>query len=144
LLTDNGFFDFELKIPTYPFNTDGIDPSGTNILIRNVTITSYDDAVAVKPAHNNNQVATCAENILVHNCTVYFGVGMTIGSVPPSTNYACIKNVTFRDIVIKHPFKAIYVKTNPGNSGSGIIDRITYQNINISFPIWWGIYIGPQ
>jgi polygalacturonase len=40
-----------VSIPTYPLNTDGIDPSGTNIIIRNMTITSHDDAVAVKPAH---------------------------------------------------------------------------------------------
>jgi polygalacturonase len=38
-------------LPTYALNTDGIDPSGSNIVIRNLTITSYDDAVAVKPAH---------------------------------------------------------------------------------------------
>lgn len=133
-----------MRIPTFPLNTDGIDPSGTNILIQNVTITNYDDAVAVKPANKVNTVSTCAENILVHNCTVYFSVGMTIGSINPSSNYNCIQNVTFRDIVMKHPIKAIYVKTNPGDSGSGIIDRITYENFKISYPIWWAIYIGPQ
>jgi polygalacturonase len=79
-------------------NTDGIDPSGSNIIIRNVTITSYDDAVAVKPAHIGNQIAKCAENILVENCKVYFGVGMTIGTVPPHTMHNCIRNVTFRNI----------------------------------------------
>ena len=46
--------------PTFPLNTDGIDPSGTNVYIRNVNITNYDDAVAVKPAHNTNKIATCA------------------------------------------------------------------------------------
>jgi polygalacturonase len=39
------------SIPTFPQNTDGIDPSGTNITMRNLIITSYDDAVAVKSAH---------------------------------------------------------------------------------------------
>jgi len=51
-------------------NTDGIDPSGTNITIRNVKITNYDDAVAVKPANGANTIATCAENILVENSIV--------------------------------------------------------------------------
>lgn len=51
LATKHGWFDFELNFPTFPLNTDGIDPAGTNILIRNVNITSYDDAVAVKPAN---------------------------------------------------------------------------------------------
>ena len=39
------------KVPMFPFNTNGIDPAGQNILIPNVTIENYDDAVAVKPGH---------------------------------------------------------------------------------------------
>jgi polygalacturonase len=38
-------------MPTFPLNTDGIDPSGTNVIIRNINITNYDDAVAVKPCN---------------------------------------------------------------------------------------------
>ena len=38
-----------LRIPIFPLNTDGIDPSGRNILIERVNITNFDDAVAVKP-----------------------------------------------------------------------------------------------
>lgn len=75
--------DNSTGIPTYALNTDGIDPSGSNILIRNLTITSHDDAVAVKPAHQGYAIATCAENITVENTLVYLGVGMTIGTVPP-------------------------------------------------------------
>ena len=37
--------------PIFPLNTDGIDPRGSNVTIRNVTITNWDDAVAVKPAN---------------------------------------------------------------------------------------------
>ena len=68
---------------------------------------------------------------------------MTIGSVPPNSNYACVKDVYFRDVIMHHPFKAIYVKTNPGNNGNGIISNITYENFKIFNPIWWGIYIFP-
>ena len=38
-----------IEIPTFPLNTDGIDPSGKNILIERVNITNFDDAVAIKP-----------------------------------------------------------------------------------------------
>ena len=54
-------------------------------------------------------------------------------------------NVTFH-----HPYKAIYVKTNPGTTTSmlpgsgGEIFNITYTDIEIHNPIWWNIYIGPQ
>ena len=137
-----GKFDFNLGIPTFPLNTDGIDPSGSNIIIRNVNITCYDDSVAVKPGHSNNKIAICAENILVENLITYMGIGMTIGTVPPNKHQACVRNVTFRNIVQHNPIKAIYVKTNPG-TGSGLIENILFENFTINDPIWWAIYIGP-
>mmetsp|Transcript_11044 Transcript_11044/g.16777 ORF Transcript_11044/g.16777 Transcript_11044/m.16777 type:complete len:114 (-) Transcript_11044:721-1062(-) len=47
----------EFSMPTFPLNTDGIDPSGSNVTIRNVNITNFDDAVAVKPGKKNYKVA---------------------------------------------------------------------------------------
>jgi polygalacturonase len=122
-----GHFDYKLNIPTFPLNTDGIDPSGTNIFISNVTITNFDDAVAVKPANKGYKVATCAQNITVVNSKVKFGVGMTIGSVPPNINTACVRDVTFRNINFTDAIKAVYVKTNPGDQGDGIIENILYE-----------------
>jgi hypothetical protein len=139
-----GFFDYNAGIPTFPLNTDGIDPSGTNVYIRNVTITNFDDAVAVKPANRGYKVATCAQFITVEDSKVVYGVGMTIGSVPPNINTACIRDVTFRNISFDTPIKAVYIKTNPGNVGDGFIENILYENLRIDTPIWWGIYIGPQ
>ena len=129
-----------------PLNTDGIDPSGSNVTIRNVKITNYDDAVAVKPGKNYYKVAKggCAQDITVENAEVKFGVGMTIGSVPPSDAHNCIRRVTFRNVSFEYPLKAIYVKTNPGSHGDGEIRDILYEDIKIHFPVWWNIYIGPQ
>jgi polygalacturonase len=126
LLKENGLWDHDLRIPTFPLNTDGIDPSGTNVTIRNVKITNYDDAVAVKPSNGGRKIATCSEDISVIDSIVYFSVGMTIGSVPPNSNYACVRNVVFRNITMILPFKAIYVKTNPGENGYGEITNILY------------------
>lgn len=72
------------------------------------------------------------------------GVGLTIGSVPPSIGGNCIRNITFRNVVQKRPLKGIYVKTNPGDKGYGSITDIYYQNFTMDRPIWWAIYIGPQ
>lgn len=69
---------------------------------------------------------------------------MTIGSVPPNIQHHCIRNVTFRNINFWFPLKAIYVKSNPGHVGDGIIENILYENIWIFEPVWWNIYIGPQ
>lgn len=130
------------KVPMFPFNTDGIDPSGRNIFIQNITVENYDDAVAVKPGQL--LADGCTQNVTVVDSRVVLGVGMSIGSVPPNDNINCIRDVWFRNISFKNPFKAIYVKTNSGNNGHGIIDNINYQNISIDSPILWPIYIGPQ
>lgn len=134
----------------FPFNTDGIDPSGTNILIERVDITNWDDAVAIKPANKKGKIATCAENIIARDINVKYGVGASIGSVPANDNYNCVRNVTFSNWTFDTPMKAIYIKTDPGTTKSmlpgsgGEITNITYENIKIRNPVWWGIYIGPQ
>jgi len=45
------------SMPTMPLNTDGIDPHGSNVTIKNVKITNWDDAIAVKPGHKDDKVA---------------------------------------------------------------------------------------
>lgn len=137
LLTEEG-------IPIFPLNTDGIDPAGKNVFIENVRIENFDDAVAVKPLNGGNFYSNCSQNVTVRNSFVKFGVGMTIGSVPPDDKTNCIRDVLFENIEFEDPFKAIYVKTNPGWSGNGIINNITYRNITASGSIWYPLWIGPQ
>lgn len=132
-------------LPTFPLNTDGIDISGTNVYFRNLTIQNFDDAVAVKPLSTFGSVySNCTENILIEDCYVKYGVGMSIGSVPPNSDNNCIRNVTFRNIKFQDPFKAIYIKPNPGDSGTGLISNINYENIDIHNALWWAVYIGTQ
>ena len=75
---------------------------------------------------------------------------MTIGSVLPRDDFSCIRNVQFLNHKFYHPFKAVYVKNNPGITTSmlpgsgGEISNILYDNLEIFSPIWWAIYIGPQ
>ena len=131
-----------INVPLFPLNTDGIDPQGRDIVIENVYIECYDDAIAVKPSQAGDKLSQCTENVVVRNATIKYGVGLSIGSVPPGTN--CVRNVSFYDSVFYDPFKAIYIKSNPGSHGKGIISNILYQNITAYNPIWFGIYIGPQ
>ena len=134
-----------LSLPTFPLNTDGIDVSGSNILIENSYIKNFDDAIAVKPLNGENGLwAPCSQNMLVQNMTVDFSVGMSIGSVPPHEHVNCVRNITFRDVTFDEAIKAIYVKSNPGDSGSGIIDNILYANISVFSSLWYPIWIGPQ
>lgn len=130
-------------IPTFPLNTDGIDVSGRFIHIHDCTIQNFDDAIAVKSLNNQN-INNCSEHILIEYITVTFGVGLSIGSVSPNTYTNCVKNVTFQYAQLHYPIKSIYVKTNPGNKGNGIISDIYYKHFIIHSPTWYNIYIGPQ
>jgi hypothetical protein len=38
----------------------------------------------------------------------------------------------------------IYIKSNPGSSGIGWIQNISYTNITMTQSLWWSIWIGPQ
>ena len=67
--------------------------------------------------------------MLIENATVVLGVGMSVGSVPPNKGCNCIRNITFRNVYIERPLKGIYVKTNPGDEGTGLVENIYYQNM---------------
>lgn len=113
------YLDDGVPFPMFPFNTDGIDASGKNMTFRRIKVTNFDDAIVAKPGRKGKTYATpCTSDMLVEDCEVSFGVGMSIGSVPPHPNHTCVDNLVFRNVKITHPFKAIYVKTNPGN-GTG-------------------------
>ena len=142
--------EYSVKVPTFPLNTDGIDPAATNVLIERVKITNFEDAIVIKPSHKDDSISTCSEHIIVRDVEVYYVVGMSIGTVVPHDNYGCIRDVHFSNITFYHPCKSIYIKTNPGETtfmlpgSGGEITNITYTNIEIHFPLWWNIYIGPQ
>lgn len=129
---------------TYALNTDGIDIAAYNVTIYNNNITNYDDGIVAKPCRSTWKYCRCAGAILVYNNTITYSTGLTIGSVPPHNDINCIRNVTFRDNILHKPFKAIYIKPNPGSEGIGIIEDIVYENIFIDYALWWTIWIGPQ
>mmetsp|Transcript_111683 Transcript_111683/g.240812 ORF Transcript_111683/g.240812 Transcript_111683/m.240812 type:complete len:467 (+) Transcript_111683:43-1443(+) len=132
---------------TYPLNTDGLDIRATNVTVYNCNITNYDDAIVAKPCQQTGKNCQCSGNMLVYNNSITYSTGLTIGSVSPGDDVNCVRNVTFRDNYLFRPLKAIYIKPNPkreGDSGSGIIDQISYENIRIEQAVWWTIWIGPQ
>jgi polygalacturonase len=130
-------------LPTFPLNTDGFDPSGVDVLIERVTVTNFDDAVAVKPNTRRHR-SPCTRRVVVRDARVFFSVGMSVGSVPPSPDHNCIDDVQFVNVSMVDPIKAIYVKSNPGTVGSGQITNIVYRNLTGTGAIWYPIYIGPQ
>jgi polygalacturonase len=82
--------------------------------------------------------------MVFRNMKIKFSVGLSIGSVPPNINDHCVRNITFQNVEMETPIKAIYVKTNPGTSGDGEISNINYVNITAKGSLWYPIWIGPQ
>lgn len=44
---------------------------------------------------------------------------------------SCIRNVVFDHITFHEPFKAVYIKSNPGDVGVGTVNNITYSNLRV-------------
>lgn len=136
-------------------NTDGIDPNGVRFHVHDCTITNDDDSIAVKPSNaGNGSLHPCTRDVLLENLTLT-GFGASIGSVSPHADVGCVRNVTFRHILMPGTGKGIYIKSNPqcgrepdrhGNmvDKTAIIEGITYENITMHRPFWWAIWIGPQ
>lgn len=138
-------------LPMFPLNTDGIDVSGRDIIVRRSKVMNFDDGICVKPLPLNANLSSCTENLLFTDIETHYSVGASIGSVPPGRQGNCIRNVTLRNVFMNHPIKAIYVKPDPalspsaneGNS-SGIIDSVTYENFHIESAMWWSIWVSTQ
>jgi hypothetical protein len=57
-------FSLEGVFPTFPLNTDGIDPNGQFFHIYNLTVQNYDDVVVPKPSHEGSG-CDCTEHMLI-------------------------------------------------------------------------------
>jgi hypothetical protein len=124
----------------YALNTDGIDISGDNLYVRNCSITNFDDTVCPKPRSQGTH------NFLIEDILVTYGIGISMGSVPPDAGGNSIDGVLARRAVFYSPLKAFYVKPNPAKpyEATGMINNITYESMIVYDPLWWTVWIGPQ
>mmetsp|Transcript_16223 Transcript_16223/g.55093 ORF Transcript_16223/g.55093 Transcript_16223/m.55093 type:complete len:136 (-) Transcript_16223:674-1081(-) len=135
MMQELGLIDEETGIPTYPLNTDGFDLSVDGAVLRNITILNWDDAVVPKPCKSSYETCQCSSNILVDGAKVKYSVGMTIGTVSPTDPPNCVENVTFANVEMERPLKAVYIKTNYHTDGSATIKNITYVNMTVHDPM---------
>ncbi|KAA0164860.1 hypothetical protein FNF31_02182 [Cafeteria roenbergensis] len=132
-------------IPMYPLNTDGVDVAGQGIWIHDCNVTNWDDSYCVKPQTlTGGGSIGCSQNITIEDSIVLFGVGASMGSVPPHLTVNCIRDVTVRNISFTAPTKTLYVKTNGGDKGTGIIENVHYSDIHAKDGFWYPVYVGPQ
>jgi polygalacturonase len=128
----------------YISNTDGIDYSGNNFLIKNCNISDGDDDIVAKPAGN------AVSNIVITGCTIGAGHGISVGSglAHGLTNLIvtdCTMNGTDNGIRFKaHDANDPNAATNPvdtGSQGGGTanpLKNVVFKNItmtNVAHPI---------
>ena len=118
-----GFTAWGVKIIT-PFsarNSDGIDPSGSNITITNSSISDGDDNVAVS-------ASSASSNITVSNDNTYSGHGISVGSFTQGglTNML-VTNINQAGTAADSNGIALRLKTAADRGG--LLQNVTYQNI---------------
>jgi len=147
-----------LEVPMFPFNTDGVDVSGKNIVVEDCVISNFDDVVAVKPAsrafsggpppQNLDDWTWCTSNMTVTNLTALYGGGASVGSVHPTNEFSCVNGATFKDIELWAPLKGPYVKPDHGictndDTCRCLVANIHYENVQLhqgKKPAWWNDY----
>jgi hypothetical protein len=124
----------------YLSNTDAIDYSGSNFLIKNCNINCGDDDIVAKPA------STACNNITITGCTIGAGHGITVGGgTAAGVSNLLVTNCTFNGTTYGLRIKAHDAldpdTTSDGNNGGGPshpLQNVIYKNItmtNVGTPI---------
>jgi polygalacturonase len=102
-------------------NSDGIDPSGSNITITNSSISDGDDDVAVS-------ASSASSNITISNDNTYSGHGISVGSFTQGglTNML-VTNINQAGTAADSNGIALRLKT--AIDRGGLLQNVTYQNI---------------
>lgn len=115
-----------IKTPANARNTDGIDPSGTNVTINNSYIQDGDDGVAIKAG------STAAQNMTIENSHFYGTHGISIGS----ETTAGVSNILFKnDTLSGTDSSGITSSSNNGmriksySSVGGLVSTVSYEGI---------------
>jgi polygalacturonase len=112
--------------PQHAENTDGLDPSGWNFLIRDCTFNVGDDCIALKPSGRIDPSQPACRNFLIEDCTFEHGHGMSVGGQTPGG----LNGLTVRDCTFHGTDAGIRLKA-PRGSG-GLVENLTYENLKMT------------
>jgi polygalacturonase len=116
-ITDLTIERVKVRAPFDAPNTDGIDPGPvTNALIRGCDIDTGDDDIAIK---------TGGVNILIENCTIKHGHGISIGS----NTQGGVRNMLVRDCTFDGTDNGIRIKSMRGAGGR--VENIRYTGLQM-------------
>ena len=120
--TDVTIEGITIRAPENAPNTDGIDPSGWNFLIRNCTIDTGDDNIAIKPTGPRTPGN---KNYTITNCAFLRGHGMSIGSGTGGG----IEDLQVKDCRFDATDSGIRIKTARGRGG--LLQNLLYENLTM-------------
>ncbi len=110
-------------------STDGIDiDSSTNVIVENCVISCRDDSVAIKSGRDADgyEVNKPCTDVIVRNCQILEGMGMTIGSEISGG----VKNIIFENIEFRGTDCGIRIKSS--NARKGYIRNVVARNIEMT------------
>ena len=137
-VTINDVYTKSMNGGNYLGNTDGIDYSGSHILIKNCNINSGDDNIVAKPQ------STYCSDILITNCTIGDGHGISVGGQTNAgldglTVTHCTFNGTDNGLRLKAgPYKLDGAVYNTGAGLGGVVKNVSFSDItmtNVANPI---------
>jgi polygalacturonase len=113
----------KIQAPYTAHNTDGIDPTGSNITINNASISDGDDNIAVG-------ASSPSSNVTINNTTTYSGHGLSVGSYTSGglTNYLA-ENVNMAGTAADSNGTGIRLKSAVDRGGT--LNNLTYENFCI-------------
>jgi polygalacturonase len=114
----------------YLGNTDGIDYSGSHILIKNCNISDGDDDIVAKPSGSH----FCSD-ILITGCTIGAGHGISVGGqTDAGLNGLTVKNCTFNGTTNGLRMKAGPAKLDGNTFGGlgGVVKNVLFTDITMT------------
>ena len=112
--------------PAHSANTDAIDPSASrNVLITRCFIDVGDDNLAIKSGRKIEGREFACEDIVIENCTMKHGHGISIGS----ETVGGVRNVTVRNCTLEDTDNGLRIKSPRGRGGR--VENILYTNITM-------------
>jgi polygalacturonase len=116
-ITDLTIERVKVRAPFNAPNTDAIDPGPvTNALIRDCEIDTGDDDIVIKSG---------GTNVLIENCTIKHGHGISIGSETTAGVY----NMLVRNCTFDASDNGIRIKSMRG--AGGLVENVRYTNIRM-------------
>lgn len=115
-----------IRAPSDSPNTDGIDPSGRDMLFRNLTVDVGDDNIAIKSGRDDpSHPGAASARMVIRDCTFLHGHGLSVGS---ETNGG-VRDVLAERIAFKGTKFGIRVKTSRGRGGP--VRDLTFRDIGM-------------